>query len=497
MDDDDYWSGDRDGEDLIDGDMRKEVIDILCQLVGFGDLVAAKKKSHVALTEQEIHQRLSQEVAATAEVFGVPADWALALLSHYRWDPLRLHEEWFDKQDRILHAVGLGDAAAADAVPGDEIVASCGICTEEKPVAEMASPGCAHRYCGECWRRYVAAALDDGGGRCLALRCPDASCSRAVLRGMVERFATGAGRDAYARAVARAYVAARHLWFKPCTAAGCGCVIELSRDNVDSDLACRCGNAFCWRCGGEPHWPAGCAAAARWPRDADEASAGWMLLHTKPCPLCRRSIERIGGCDNMQCAKPCGHRFCWTCLAPVSGDGGYGWRRCKHDQQPDPETEEELTRARLALERFLHYQDMWMDNLRWRRNAERELSKVRDDKKLPRGIREVVAEAWEQVVEGRRVLGNACAHGQWLQGADDAARRELFDFQHGDTGAMLERLQDLAVKGAAPKEPLEVFGDKLATLTLAARNGVENFAKAVEEGIPEVCAPAPSGKAQG
>ncbi|CAL5014068.1 unnamed protein product [Urochloa decumbens] len=432
------------------------------------NLVAVEKsKSHAVLTQQDIHQRLGEELAATAELFSVPADWALALLVHYGWNTLRLHEEWFVEQDRIRDAVGLGGAAA---VPGDEIV-TCGVCAEAKPAADTSSAGCDHRYCHDCWRGYVAAALEDA--RCLALRCPDPSCSRA-----------------------------------PCTAPGCGLAIELAPGREDdADLECRCGNAFCWRCGGAPHWPAGCAAAARWARAADGASGDWILLHTKPCPACRRPIERApGGCDNMECAPPCGHRFCWGCLAPTPAYGATVWRCCELEQPP-PETEaekEDKARARLALDLFTYCHDLWMDNFRERRKAEAELRKLRSHEMLPRtraeaesGCLEMVEAAWEQVAEGRRVLGNACAHGKWLQEADKA-RCHLFEFQHGEADAVLERLQQCVVKGAAAaEETMEVFRQNLFELTRAARRGIDNFTKAVEDGMPEVGAQAASSSKRG
>ncbi|RCV32287.1 hypothetical protein SETIT_6G246700v2 [Setaria italica] len=439
---------------------------------------------YAVLTEQEIGQRLSQEVAATAELFSVPADWALALLGHYRWNPLRLQDEWFADQDRVRDAVGLGDAAVGS-VPGagGEELMTCAVCTEGKPVEEMASAGCAHYYCHDCWRGYVAAALDDGA-RCLVLRCPDASCSRAVLRGMAERFATGAGRDAYARALARAYVEARHLWFKPCTAPGCGCAIEISRSGGDGDLACRCGNAFCWRCGGSPHWPASCAAVARWAREADEASADWILLNTKACP-------------RMVCAKPCGYFFCWGCLGQTAVSRMGEHDMCGKDEEWTATGEE--VRAEQALDRFLYYQDLWMAYLRRRRDAERELRRLRDER-LPRaggpavrGYLEAVAAAWEQVAEGRRVLGNACAHGQSLRAAADPAARELFEYQRGEADEALERLRLRAIKWPQ-QEDLVGFGAELAKLTGVTRQCIENFAKAVEEGTPELCAPVSCGE---
>ncbi|CAL5004759.1 unnamed protein product [Urochloa decumbens] len=458
---------------------------------------AAAAAANVVLTEPEIIQRLFQEVDATAELLSVPADWALALLVHYRWDPLRLQEEWFADQDRVRGAVGLGDAAAGlVAGGGDDTTMACPICTEVKPAEEMASAGCAHYYCHDCWSAYVAAALY--GGHCLALRCPGASCSRAVLRGMAEHFA-GGDADAYARALARAYIEARRRWLKPCTSPGCGCVIEVSHPDGGggSDLACRCGNAFCWRCGGAPHRPASCAAVARWAVEADAASADWILLHTKPCPACRRRIEAApGGCNRMMCAPPCNHVFCWGCLAPLPTVGSapilhHG--RCGRDPDADADewtaTEEEV-RAEKALGRFLYYQDMWMEYHRRRRDAEAKLWDVVEHK-MPRAslpaMREyldAVAAAWEQVAEGWRVLGNACAHGQSLREAADPARRELFEYQRGEAGKALDRLRSRAMEKKLVPERLLALGVELANMTRLTRQCVENFARAVEEGTP-------------
>ncbi|CAO2184016.1 unnamed protein product [Urochloa humidicola] len=490
--DGDRLSDDESLEDCIEEDERDRDDD------GDGDHEDAAE--NVVLTEVEIIQRLFQEVDATAELFSVPADWALALLLHYRWDPLRLQDEWFADQDRVRVAVGLADAVAGG---GEETAMACPICTEVKPAEEMASAGCAHFYCHDCWRGYVAAALDDGGG--VALRCPDASCSRAVLRGMAERFA--AAGDAYARALARAYVKARRRWLKWCTAAGCGCVIEISRPDGagagGSDLACTCGNAFCCRCGGAPHRPASCAVVARWVREADAASANWILLHTKPCPLCHRRIEAVpGGCNRMMCAAPCNHVFCWGCLAPlpllVAGPacplGEHS--RCGRGGDDEWTATEEEVRAEQALARFVHYQDMWMADHRRRRDAEFELRRVREEK-LPRASRpamreylEAVAAAWEAVAEGRRVLGNACAYGQSLREAEDPSRRELFEYQRGEADKALERLRGRALEKPVPEQHLVEQGAGLANVTRVTRQCVDNFARAVEEGTPVPGAPA-------
>jgi ariadne-1 len=177
----------------------------------------------------------------------------------------------------------------------------------------MSSAGCGHRFCHECWRGFVAAAFGDGA-RCLALRCPAASCRRAVLRGTFERFSTGD----YGRLLLRSYVDAPGTGLRPCPAPGCGCAVKVYAAAV-RDVLCQCGRGFCLRCGGAAHWPASCGAVERWARDADAASAAWLLVHAKPCPQCRRPIGRPddGGYGSIVCAPPCSYRFCWRCLSPM------------------------------------------------------------------------------------------------------------------------------------------------------------------------------------
>lgn len=45
----------------------------------------------------------------------------------------------------------------------------------------------------------------------------------------------------------------------------------------------------------------------------DPATAALINKTTKPCPSCKSSIEKNGGCKHMTCSR-CKHEFCWECL---------------------------------------------------------------------------------------------------------------------------------------------------------------------------------------
>jgi hypothetical protein len=36
-------------------------------------------------------------------------------------------------------------------------------------------------------------------------------------------------------------------------------------------------------------------------RKEEAASKSWLKYKTKPCPCCKRLIEKRGGCDHMKC----------------------------------------------------------------------------------------------------------------------------------------------------------------------------------------------------
>jgi len=77
-------------------------------------------------------------------------------------------------------------------------------------------------------------------------------------------------------------------------------------------------------CSNENHLPADCKTTSEWmvKHNSEAENVNWIIINTKQCPMCNKSIEKNQGCNHITCAKNsggCGHDFCWICLAPWNG----------------------------------------------------------------------------------------------------------------------------------------------------------------------------------
>ena len=83
-----------------------------------------------------------------------------------------------------------------------------------------------------------------------------------------------------------------------------------------TDIVCKCGNDWCFKCLKKAHRPIHCDMLNKW---HDRIQVGnddtdiWIKLNTKNCPKCKISIQKNQGCMHMTCSQ-CRYEFCWLCL---------------------------------------------------------------------------------------------------------------------------------------------------------------------------------------
>lgn len=106
------------------------------------------------------------------------------------------------------------------------------------------------------------------------------------------------------------------------------CRVELTKEEATSML-------------GRPYRPKAAAGPASL-EDVDELTRQWIESQTAPCISCGARIEKIDGCDLMECL--CGYRFCYSCGSQgatcfCTPPNHYFWdnvRDCSADRRAPP-----------------------------------------------------------------------------------------------------------------------------------------------------------------
>ncbi|VAH49063.1 unnamed protein product [Triticum turgidum subsp. durum] len=437
-------------------------------------------------------------------------------------------------------------------------------------------PDPCHPVC-RCWRGcledkdvewdasgYISTAINDGPG-CLMLRCPDPSCAAAVGQDMINSLANEEDKEKYGRYLRRSYIEDNRKT-KWCPAPGCEYAVEFVVGSGSYDVNCNCSYGFCWNCTEEAHRPVDCATVSKWIlKNSAESenmncwtivldllvgrtasccgdhvsqpgvdctviflTAGYgfrILANSKPCPKCKRPIEKNQGCMHITCTPPCKFEFCWLCLGSWSEHGErtggfYACNRYEAARQEGAYDESERRRemAKNSLERYTHYYERWAANQSSRQKALGDLQSLQNDKltsacpgllrltsanisqleKLsdiqsqPESQLKFIIEAWLQIVECRRVLKWTYAYGYYLP-EHEHAKRQFFEYLQGEAESGLERLHQCAEKelqiyleAESPSKDFNDFRTKLAGLTSVTRNYFENLVQALETGLNDV-----------
>ncbi|KDP26913.1 hypothetical protein JCGZ_18071 [Jatropha curcas] len=503
--DDDFYSGGDDAFDSDDADVADyEFIDNDSD--DSDDLISHRhQQNYTILSEADIHQRQEDDIMRISTVLSISKVSASILLRYYNWSVSKVHDEWFADEEKVRRAVGLLEKPVVEFPDGREM--TCGICFETYPCDTLHAAACGHPFCNTCWQGYISTSINDGPG-CLMLRCPDPSCSAAIGKDMINELASDEDKEKYSRYFIRSYIEDNRKT-KWCPAPGCDYAVDFIVGSGSYDVTCRCSYSFCWNCTEEAHRPVDCGTVAKWilKNSAESENMNWILANSKPCPKCKRPIEKNQGCMHITCTPPCKFEFCWLCLGAWSDHGErtggfYACNRYETAKQEGVYDEAEKRRemAKNSLERYTHYYERWATNQSSRQKALTDLQqmqtvhleKLSDIQCQPESQLKFITEAWLQIVECRRVLKWTYAYGYYLP-EHEHAKRQFFEYLQGEAESGLERLHQCAEKelqvylnSEGPSKDFNEFRTKLAGLTSVTRNYFENLVRALENGLSDV-----------
>ncbi|KAL9165326.1 hypothetical protein ABFS82_06G164200 [Erythranthe guttata] len=444
------------------------------------------------LGEKKISQLRDSLITEVSKFLSVSRGIACTLLVQNRWSTTLLYDKWFSDEKSVREAVGL--LPEKQESPKQLDFCCCNICFGEIKIENTLSAPCgAHPFCLDCWKTYLTVSINNNGPGCLKMPCPEPGCKAYVGLDIVDSLASDSDKDKYYGYLSSSYVEGT-LNLKWCPGPGCNLAIRLDEYGPKGyDVTCDCSHRFCWNCLEETHRPMDCETADTWRKqntcfEAD--TVRWISSYTKPCPKCRRYIEKNHGCNHMTCGSPCGFQFCWLCLEKWSHD-----HYCNEyeDEKNEGESTSVDTDNSKYFDGYEHYYERWLSNHKSREIAVANLKCARN------GIIETLAcvqgekkwklmfviDALEQIVECRLVLKWSYAYGYYLSLAK-SKKMALFEYMQGDAEAALERLHHCAEKEIqkyvlCPSPDFNDFRVKLTNLTCAAQTYFENLVTAFED----------------
>eukprot|EP00245_Coleochaete_scutata_P002211 TRINITY_DN1290_c0_g1_i1.p1 TRINITY_DN1290_c0_g1~~TRINITY_DN1290_c0_g1_i1.p1 ORF type:complete len:712 (-),score=157.04 TRINITY_DN1290_c0_g1_i1:783-2918(-) len=402
----------------------------------------------------------SADLRKVSEVLGIRLQHARALLIHHRWDVEGLFGKMADKGEEVLYleaGVPLqGRGVSRKRIP--EIV-SCGACLEEVPRDNATMMDCDHCFCNDCWRTHFVMKITEGQSRrvtCMEYKC-NAICDEDKVRGLISKV-EGDVAERFETSLLESYIEdnARVKWCP--SAPHCGSAIRVEGEPW-CELECTCSMQFCFNCLSEPHSPCSCSMWELWQQKCRDESetVNWLVAHTKPCPKCKKPVEKNGGCNLVACV--CGQAFCWLCGSATGRDHtwtsiqGHSCGRYKEEKEKEAEA------AERQLKRYIHYHSRFQGHMNSLKFEEDKKNEVADRiSKLEESEQMVKDYTWlnnglQRLFRARRVLAYSFAFAFYMFGdelfKDDiseeemAIKQNLFEDQQEQLVETVEKLAKL------------------------------------------------------
>uniref|UniRef100_A0A915CG61 RING-type domain-containing protein n=1 Tax=Parascaris univalens TaxID=6257 RepID=A0A915CG61_PARUN len=237
-------------------------------------------------------------------------------------------ESEYDKLIGVLRDIS--DALPHSSEGCSEGAPICGMCySPASPEGSYCMEACGHHACIECLNNQISSSIRS---RTLPIVCT--TCGEAfVMRDFEALMMGGRNRDtpedfvkveSLVESAVAFFMARNSDKYRHCITPDCGGIHKVS---VEQRLhACSlCGREICTRCGNENHGSVSCEEYNTLREDVDASVSHWVSrdpARRRECPnnKCGAVIEKLAGCNHMQCEE-CKVHFCWLCRFAAKESG--------------------------------------------------------------------------------------------------------------------------------------------------------------------------------
>nr|XP_043638906.1 ATP-dependent RNA helicase DEAH12, chloroplastic [Erigeron canadensis] len=210
-------------------------------------------------------------------------------------------------------------------------MASCPVClceVEDGYCLEM----CNHEFCRSCLLEQCESAIKNPGNS-FPIRCAHEGCGVPICMVDLRSLLLTDKLDELFRASLGSFVDSSCGKYRFCPSPDCPSVYQVAEDgDPGRPFACgACSVETCTKCHLEYHEFLSCEMYKEFKRDPDLSLKEWIKgkEDVRHCPVCRFTIEKIDGCNHIECR--CGVHICWVCLEHFkSSDECYAHLRSIH-----------------------------------------------------------------------------------------------------------------------------------------------------------------------
>ncbi|CAM8888095.1 unnamed protein product [Rhodiola kirilowii] len=175
---------------------------------------------------------------------------------------------------------------------------------------------CGHQFCRACLVEQCESAIRSQDS--FPLRCTEKGCQALLMMTDLRSLLSIEKLDELFRSSLGAFVASSGGNYRFCPSPDCPSVYRAADPGDTAPPGFSCGACLvetCTRCHLEFHPNISCEQYKEFKEDPDSSLKQWCIGkedQVKSCPTCRRTIEKIEGCNHIECL--CGMHLCWACL---------------------------------------------------------------------------------------------------------------------------------------------------------------------------------------